>query len=343
MSFYGTVVKAFFGASLLIVSGICALQAKPEISDRSPDKKYSLWQDYADKQPYLGDVKLIEAQSGKPVITLDTQVEPFRKELLWSKDSQRFAYFSDAGPNGTTRIFYRNGTSFDEIKSPPLPALPQASPSSASKGEDTRVRRRVAPIRWSDTGELVVENELISNDWGRSAAEVTLAIDPQRQASVVKSEEEPKSVVDYFLLLPAVYFEGPPSIWLAQIRDSSKIDKKNGFMHSSGDGAQPEFEVALFRYRDGHPLLALCGGELEGDDDLYLHFFELGPDGKMKLVNHWMFPVSDGGYDPESGATKADWEFHLPRSGKTIVIKTHKSHKSLYKVTWNGEKFERGK
>jgi hypothetical protein len=144
--------------------------------------------------------------------------------------------------------------------------------------------------------------------------------------------------------LPAKDFEGPPSIWLAQIRDSeSTLDKKNGFMRSGGDGAQPEFEVALFRYRDGRPLLALCNGELEGDDDLYLQFFELGPEGKMKLVNHWMFPVPDGGYDAEGGATKADWEFHLPRTGKTIVIKTHKGHKTLYKLSWSGEKFEKEK
>ncbi len=342
MSARSSTVKKF-SAALLIVSPFALSQASPEISDRSPDKKCALWQDYADKQPYHGDVKLIDARSGQPLVVLDTQVDPFRKELLWSKDSQRFAYFSDAGPNGTTRIFFRNGMSFDEIKVPPLPPLPQPSPSAASKTEDTWVRSRVAPIRWSGTGELVVENELISNEWGRSAAEVTLAIDPQHQASVVKSEEEPKSIIEYFLLLPAAYFEGPPSVWLGQIRDSGKIDKKNGFMHSSGDGAQPEFEVALFRYRDGRPLLALCGGELEGDDDLYLHFFELGPDGKMKLVNHWLFPVPDGGYDSESGATKADWEFHLPRSGKTIVIKTHKGHKSLYRVTWNGEKFVRDK
>jgi len=335
-------VKKIFLPVFLIASGMSSIQGKPEISDRSPDKKYNLWQNYADKQPYLGDVKLIEAQSGKPVVTLDTRVDPFRKELLWSKDSQRFAYFSDAGASGTTRIFYRNGASFDEIKLPPLPPLPQPS-AAAPKGEDTRVRSRVAPIRWTDTGELVVENELISNDWGRSAAEVTLAIDPQHQASVVKSEEEPKSIVDYFLLLPAAHFEGPASIWLGQIRDSSKIDKKNGFMHSTGDGAQPEFDVALFRYRDGRPLLALCGGELEGDDDLYLHFFELGPDGKMKLVSHWIFPVPDGGYDPEGGNTKADWEFHLPRSGKTIVIKDHKSHEILHRLIWNGEAFEKAK
>ena len=190
----------------------------------------------------------------------------------------------------------------------------------------------------------MLENELISNEWGRSAAEATLAIDPQHQATVVKSEEEPKSVVDYFLLLPKENFEGPPSIWLAHMRESENaIDKKNGFMRCGGDGAQPEFEVALFRYRDGRPLLALCSGELEGDDDLYLQFFEPGPDGKMQRVNRWMFPVPDGGYDPEGGNNKADWEFHLPRNGKTVTIKTHKGHRTLYKLTWNGERFEKDK
>jgi hypothetical protein len=52
------------------------------------------------------------------------------------------------------------------------------------------------------------------------------------------------------------------------------VDLANGYMSCTGDGAQPEFEVALFRYRDGRPLLAICQGELEGPDSVYLEFFE---------------------------------------------------------------------
>ncbi len=113
-----------------------------------------------------------------------------------------------------------------------------------------------------------MEKELQNNEWGRAALEITLAFDQAHHASIAKSEQESPSVVDYFLLLPKDYFEGPPSIWLRSMRESGgTIDRKNGFMYCAGDGAQPEFEVALFRYADGRPLLAMSNGELEGADN----------------------------------------------------------------------------
>lgn len=343
VSSYRSAVKAFFSASYLIVSGMGALHANPQVSDRSPDKKYALWQEYADKQPYHGDVKLIDAKSGQALVVLDTQVEPFSKKLRWAKDSQRVAYFNDAEKEGVTRVFFRNGAAFDEVRLPdfPAPALPAIA---ASNSQASATRTRVEPVRWTDSGELVIEKELQNNEWGRAALELTLAFDQDRHASIAKSERESPSIVDYFLLLPKDYFEGPPSIWLRSMRESGgTIDKKNGFMYCPGDGAQPEFEVALFRYPDGRPLIAMSGGELEGADNLYLHFFTLGADGKMHVGDHWLFPVPDGGYDPESGAPKANWEFILPRTGRTILIRTAKGHKVVHKLTWSADHFEKEK
>ena len=269
MSAYRPAVKVFFIVSCLVVIGVGELRANPQVSDRSPDKKYALWQEYADKQPYYGDVKVIDARSGQPLVVLDTQVEPFSKKLLWARDSQRVAYFNDAKKYGVTRVFFRNGASFDEVKLPdvPPPSLPAIA---ASESDASETRTRVEPLRWTDSGELVMEKELQNNEWGRAALEVTLTFDPEHHASIAKSEQESPSIVDYFLLLPKDCFEGPPSIWLRSMRESGgTIDKKNGFMRCGGDGAQPEFEVALFRYRDGRPpLLAMSGGELEGADDL---------------------------------------------------------------------------
>jgi hypothetical protein len=84
------------------------------------------------------------------------------------------------------------------------------------------------------------------------------------------------TVVDYFLRLPDKTLEAPSRAWLG---NAQVIDKQNGYISIAGDGAQPSFQVALFRYRDGRPLLALCSGELEGDDSVTLDFFELGSDG----------------------------------------------------------------
>ncbi len=63
------------------------------------------------------------------------------------------------------------------------------------------------------------------------------------------------TVVDYFLLLPADQFEAPLASWLRHIRSGQGvIDEANGFIHCLGDGAQPNFDVALFRYKNGKPL-----------------------------------------------------------------------------------------
>jgi hypothetical protein len=110
-------------------------------------------------------------------------------------------------------------------------------------------------------------------------------------------------------------------------------------MHCDGDGAQPSFEVALFRYRDGRPLLAVCSAELEADDSasayVDLSFFELGADGKMQETKPSIFPIADSENDR--------LKFELPREGRTIVVRARKSGKILHKVTWNGEKFQKDK
>ncbi len=168
-------------------------------------------------------------------------------------------------------------------------------------------------------------------------------------------EQEKKSIVDYFLLLPADQFEGPPSVWLRHARTDARfypceagpleqrVDEKNGYIKCAGDGAQPSFEVALFRYRDGRPLLALCSGELEGADSVDLRFFEMGADNKMHEITHSMFPGGQGQYDPETGEGKGNWQFVLPRQGKTILVRAQKGKKILHKFTWDGEKFENQK
>ena len=143
-------------------------------------------------------------------------------------------------------------------------------------------------------------------------------------------------MVDYYLLLPEKTFEAPARLWL---QNATVIDKQNGYISVSGDGAQPSFEVALFRYRDGRPLLAICEGELEGDDRVSLEFFELGEDGKMHKAPRKIFPISDQWASEEPDKKYEDFRFELPRRGRTVVVRSAKTKKILHKVTWNGEKF----
>jgi hypothetical protein len=144
------------------------------------------------------------------------------------------------------------------------------------------------------------------------------------------------TVVDYYLLLPEKTFETPARGWL---KNATIVDKQNGYISVTGDGAQPSFEVALFRYRDGRPLVAICEGELEGDDRVTLQFFELGPDGRMHKVPRTIFPTGDQWSSGEYNKKYEDFRFELPRHGRTVLVRSAKTKKVLQRVTWNGEKF----
>lgn len=152
------------------------------------------------------------------------------------------------------------------------------------------------------------------------------------------ADEKKMTVVDYFLLLPDKTLEAPPHAWLG---NAQAIDRQNGYISIAGDGAQPSFQVALFRYRDPARagLLALCSGELEGDDSVTLDFFELGSDGKMHKATRRVFPIGDRWSSAEYESKYEDLQFELPRQGRTILVRSHKSGKVLHKFTWNGEKF----
>ena len=150
------------------------------------------------------------------------------------------------------------------------------------------------------------------------------------------ADEKRMTVVDYYLLLPEKTLETPARDWL---HNATVIDKQNGYLSVTGDGAQPNFEVALFRYRDGRPLLAICEGELEGDDRVGLSFFELGSNGKMQKASRKILPIGDQWSSGEYDKKYEDFRFELPRHGRTVLIRSAKTKKILHRVTWNGGKF----
>jgi hypothetical protein len=139
------------------------------------------------------------------------------------------------------------------------------------------------------------------------------------------------TVVDYYLQLPDKTFERSAKEWLMFLRqpNSGSYDPANGYLSCTGDGAQPPFEVALFRYQNDRPLLAVCQGELEGKNSKYLTFYELGLSGRMHEVKRSIFPIAD-----EKGCL-----FELPRKGRTVIVRTEKGGKLKAKYTWDGERF----
>lgn len=151
------------------------------------------------------------------------------------------------------------------------------------------------------------------------------------------------TIVDYFAQLPPQTFEGTPAEMVRFIRHAGTIiDTKNGYISCKGDGAQGDFEVALFRYSDRRPLIAVSTGSTDGENWTYLEFFAPGTDGKMRRMPSSIFPIADAGRTA-SGESSGKWRFELPRYGKTIVVREARSGKIVSKITWTGEKFVKDK
>jgi len=313
-------------------------EAEEYIGSQSPDGKFALHVAHGDKQPFPQSDALIERSTKKVIVDFDKDAlfAPDAK-LVWSGDSQRFAYVretKDDPHHVDTRVFQRNGAAFDEIKLPDLP--PPKMPSQAARSEKDRVY--VKAVRWSDATTLQLNYEIITDDGWRGAENIALKFDRQNPPAIVKTEAEPVSVLDYFLLLPDGTLELAPRHWRQY---ANVIDKKNGFMSVEGDGAQPNFQVALFRYRDGRPLLAVCQADLESDDPrcASAEFYGPGPDGRMRKLDRTTFPVHDQWESGEQLQKYQDFRFIFPRHGRTVLVRSAKTSRILHKVTWDGEKF----
>ncbi len=143
----------------------------------------------------------------------------------------------------------------------------------------------------------------------------------------------PKNITDYFLAIPNQAFtEGSPAELLKIIKrgeDGSVLDTKNGYMRLSGDGAQVSLQVALFRFADKSPLLAVAWGNLEEPDFTHVTFFrERG--GRMEKADRSILPAIDSG----------SHRFELPRLGRTVIIR-NAGGEILLKYTWDGTQFRK--
>jgi hypothetical protein len=160
---------------------------------------------------------------------------------------------------------------------------------------------------------------------------VLLSISTIILAVILQASAADKGIADYFLELPPQDFETHPALLLERIRRgdarNSFIDSRNGFMYVQGDGELIQLEIALFRYANGRPLLAIASAEYADNNFSYLSFFtEKGS--KMVPVNRAILPVGDS----------SDLRFELPRMGLTLIVRDS-SGNVVSRWTWNRTSF----
>jgi hypothetical protein len=172
------------------------LAAKEEIKYPSPDGRFALR--IIDEQK----VELIEKTSSSVMVDLGeawhnpgqvTQI------LVWSRDSKRVAYGNRGDKEGEVKVYFRNGSTFDEAILPddlPIPDIKFPKDCGAVKNYGGAA----TPLRWSKSGDLELSSDLMMLCRDSSATctgelRFALAFDQQHHASV-KNVGKTKTKVD---------------------------------------------------------------------------------------------------------------------------------------------------
>lgn len=165
--------------------------------------------------------------------------------------------------------------------------------------------------------------------WLTSTFIVLLCISPS-----FASTRQPKTVLDYFLLLPQRFFEIDQleikrKKWLYG-SEKSIVDLKNDYLRMQGDGAQGTLHVALFRHK-GKVLVAVLN-EFEEGSLTFLRY----ENGNWKYRTKEVMPIP---YNDRC-------TYVLPRYGTTIKVTGGNGFdykgdgKHIYDLIWVNGKFK---
>jgi hypothetical protein len=180
-------MKTFSISCALLLTSALYLTAGEHIYCKSPDGKFALriW-----KGEEGWEAAIVDVRTKKSVVDLDVYgnyVEGAR--LVWSKDSKRVAHFEPDRRGGTTHIYFRNGSKFEEV---PFPSgeVPECHGNLTAEEAKKFVKTTDAtesPKAWLRSGALViaVDQSWITKDGGGSCSQtVTIAFDANRKAFV---------------------------------------------------------------------------------------------------------------------------------------------------------------
>ncbi len=150
------------------------------------------------------------------------------------------------------------------------------------------------------------------------------------QLSSYAQSPVPKTVFDYYVLLPDKYFEANKEQrvkWMLDSRRGAVVDLKNGYIFAPGDGAQTSIYVRLFKRRQRLPLLAVKSHEADIDEYTHLDFYEYKK-GELVEVKKAVLPVK----------VNEEYKYEMPRYGKSIEVKDQRG-KKIYSFIWSARGF----
>ena len=150
------------------------------------------------------------------------------------------------------------------------------------------------------------------------------------QSTGAAQSSPPKTVLDYYLLLPEKYFEANKEQrvkWMLDPGRGAVVDIKNGYIYAPGDGAQTGIYVCLFKRPRGFPLVAVKSHDTDTAEYTHLDFYEYKY-GALVHVKTGVLPVN----------VDENLKYEMPRYGRTIEVRDRRG-KRLYNLNWSGRRF----
>lgn len=150
-------------------------------------------------------------------------------------------------------------------------------------------------------------------------------------------DSQPKTVLDYFNLLPDKYFEDPivRKQWIHH--KSTITDIPNGYLFLQGDGAQSSLTVCLFKKADASYII---GVHSESSDNNDLNFYRYHA-GQWQDITQQTLPneiTADYLHQYADGAeSNYAHNLKMPRTGTSIIIKDANVDKKIAELIWHKE------
>jgi hypothetical protein len=180
---------ALIGVFLMGTFLVPSIEAKDTIRDKSPDGKFAL---EITKEDEGWAAAIVNLKTNENVVGLDIY-QNFTEDahLVWSKDSQSVAFFEPDRRGGSTTVYFRKDSKFEEVSLleidfPDCEEKPTGNDSS-DKYLKT-IEATLSPVKWLESNQLVLEqhseSEMESGATRSCSQTITIAFDPDHKVSV---------------------------------------------------------------------------------------------------------------------------------------------------------------
>ena len=225
-----------------------SLEAEDIIRDKSPDGNFAL------RIHLPKELSIINLLTKERVLELDCNCRGYEDnaKLVWFSDSQRVACYVPHDQGGYTQLYFRRGSSFEEVQLPSIPNLPFPRKGLPDEQALTSISE---PIRWLESGALVLHQEQAKLVAGSAAQKVTIGFDKDGHGSVLnveakKTTEDPLDKDPQLVVLPSetAYFQVIASDSINDL--TVRVSDRDGHFHQGDNETSIEFRDAKARLVD---------------------------------------------------------------------------------------------